>query len=197
LRSVGIPVRIDLPGVGENLADHPAVSIECGYRGPVRTAPVLHSITTFHSSGRSSDETPGLMFWLSEPGRSSDDMTLFEIEVVLLRPRGRGTVRLRSADPADAPRVELPNFRDTFDVERLAEGYDRALDVTRSPELRSPCAETPVPISERSRPMPRSRRRASRAPSPGSAAAPARSGRDPAARCRGRVVRTAPGTYPG
>ncbi len=145
LRSVGIPVRIDLPGVGENLADHPAVSIDCGYRGPVRTAPVLHSITTFHSAGRSSDETPDLMFWLSDPGRSSDGMALFEIEVVLLRPRGRGTVRLRSADPADAPRVELPNFRDTFDVERLAEGYDRALDVARNPEIRSLCAETPAP----------------------------------------------------
>jgi choline dehydrogenase len=73
------------------------------------------------------------MFWLSDPGRSSDGMSLFEIEVVLLRPRGRGSVRLRSADPADAPRVELPNFRDDFDVERLAEGYDRALDVARSP----------------------------------------------------------------
>ena len=52
-------------------------------------------------------------------------------------------------------------------------------------------------ISERPGPMPRSWRRASRAPSPGSAAAPSRSVLDPAARCRGRVVRTVPGTYPG
>jgi choline dehydrogenase-like flavoprotein len=29
LRSVEAPVRVDLPGVGANLADHPAVSIEC------------------------------------------------------------------------------------------------------------------------------------------------------------------------
>jgi choline dehydrogenase len=144
LRSIGIPVRIDLPGAGENLTDHPAVSIDCGYRGPVRTAPVLHSITTFHSSGRSGDETPDLMFWLSDPG-SSDGTSQFEIEVVLLRPRGRGTVRLRSADPAEAPLVELPNFRDDFDVARLAEGYDRALDVARSPEIRSLCTEPPAP----------------------------------------------------
>jgi choline dehydrogenase-like flavoprotein len=38
LRSVGIPVRLDLPGVGANLADHPAVTIDCGYRGAVRTS---------------------------------------------------------------------------------------------------------------------------------------------------------------
>jgi choline dehydrogenase len=36
LRSVGIPVRVDLPGVGANLADHGGVDIDCGYRGPAR-----------------------------------------------------------------------------------------------------------------------------------------------------------------
>jgi choline dehydrogenase len=39
LRSVEVPVRVDLPGVGANLADHPAVSIECGYSGATRTIP--------------------------------------------------------------------------------------------------------------------------------------------------------------
>jgi choline dehydrogenase-like flavoprotein len=34
LRSVGVPVRVNLPGVGENLADHPAVDLEPDYRGP-------------------------------------------------------------------------------------------------------------------------------------------------------------------
>ena len=29
LRSVGIPVRLDLPGVGANLADHGGVDIDC------------------------------------------------------------------------------------------------------------------------------------------------------------------------
>jgi choline dehydrogenase len=53
------------------------------------------------------------------------DPPIFEIDVVLLSPRSRGTVRLRSADPTDPPCIELPNLRDPFDVERLAEGYRR------------------------------------------------------------------------
>ena len=55
LRQLGVSVRVDLPGVGANLVDHPAVGIDCGYRGPVREAPVLHFIATFRSGGRSSD----------------------------------------------------------------------------------------------------------------------------------------------
>lgn len=145
LRSVGVPVHVELPGVGENLADHPAVAIDCGYRGPVRTAPILHSIATFHSGRRRSDAAPDLMFWVGDPGLSPAGEPLFEIEVVLLRPRGRGTVRLRSADPEEAPRIELPGFRDQSDVERLAEAYGRALELAFSPGIRRLCADPPTP----------------------------------------------------
>jgi choline dehydrogenase len=145
LHSVGIPARIDLSGVGANLVDHPALSIDCGYRGPVRSAPILHSIATFHSAGRSSDQAPDLMLWLSDPSRPPEGPAVFEIEVVLLKPRSKGTVRLRSADPTEAPRVELPNLSDPSDVERLAEAYARALEVARRPELRRLCTDPPAP----------------------------------------------------
>ncbi len=147
LRQVGVPVRVDLPGVGANLIDHPAVGIDCGYRGPVREAPVLHCMATFHSAGRSSDEAPDLMLWMADPGRPPGGPAQFEIEVVMLRPRSRGTVRLRSADPAAAPFVELPNLRGPSDVQRLAEGYDRALDVARQPEIRRLCTDPPAPAA--------------------------------------------------
>jgi choline dehydrogenase len=50
LRDVDVSVLADLPGVGGNLADHPAVSLDCGYAGTGRSAPILHSITTLHSA---------------------------------------------------------------------------------------------------------------------------------------------------
>jgi choline dehydrogenase len=142
LRSLDIPVRIDLPGVGANLADHGGVDIDCGYRGTGRRAPIFHLLATFHSSNTSSDQAPDLMLWLSDP---HGDPPIFEIDVGLLRPRSRGSVRLRSADPADPPRVELPGLRDPFDVERLAEAYLRGLEVALRPEIRSLCAKPPSP----------------------------------------------------
>jgi len=140
LRSIGIPVRLDLPGVGANLADHAGVDIDCGYRGGARTAPVLHVIATFHSSLASRNEAPDLMFWLSDP---RGDPPRFEIDVVLLRPRSRGSVRLRSRDPADPPLIELPGLRDPSDVDRLAEAYARGLEVANRPELRRLCTDPP------------------------------------------------------
>jgi choline dehydrogenase len=82
------------------------------------------------------------MLWLSDP---RGDPPIFEIDVVLLRPRARGTVRLRSADPAAPPLVALPDRGDPVDVERLVEGYRRGLEVAGRPEVRSLCTAPPSP----------------------------------------------------
>jgi choline dehydrogenase len=149
LGDLGIPVRADLPGVGANLADHPAVTLDCGYAGMGRSAPVLHSITTLHSAGRSTEQAPDLMFWMCDPAGPPGEAATFEIEIVLLRPRSRGMVRLRSADPSVPPDIDLPNLSDPSDVVRLAEGYRRALEVASRQELRRLChASLPAKLSD-------------------------------------------------
>jgi len=145
LKTSGISVRVDLPGVGLNLADHPAVNVDCGYRADGRSAPVLHTIATFHSTSTPSEQAPDLMLWMPDPDGSANGGASFEIGVVLLKPHSRGTVRLRSADPADPPVVRLPSLSDPYDLERLAEGYVRALEVANRPEIRRRCAEAPSP----------------------------------------------------
>jgi choline dehydrogenase len=146
LGSVGIPVRLDIPGVGSNLADHPGVDIERAYRGTARESPILHSIATFHSAAASRAGPPDLMLWISDPRGSPP---AFSIDVLLLKPRSRGTVRLRSADPADPPRIDLPGLREPSDVDRLAEGYRRAHEVASRPEVGRLCAD-PLPPEPRS-----------------------------------------------
>jgi len=140
LRSVGVSVRADLPGVGANLADHPGLDVDCGYQGAGRRAPMLHAIATFHSSRSTASEPPDVMFWLTDPDQESPS---FEISVLLLKPRSRGAVRLRSADPLEPPSIELPSLSDSVDVERLAEAYRRALEVANHPHVRRLCAGAP------------------------------------------------------
>lgn len=139
LGGLDVPVVVDLLGVGENLADHPSVWVECGYSGAGRSAPVLHSIATFHSAGRSTDDTPDLMFWLCDPIGTADEPAFFDIDIVLLRPNARGRVRLRSNDPREGPSIELPVLT-ASDVARLVEAYRRALDVANRPEVRRLCS---------------------------------------------------------
>jgi choline dehydrogenase len=143
LRPLEVPVVADLPGVGENLADHPSVWVECGYAGVGRSAPILHSIATFHSKGRSTKDTPDVMLWLCDPIGTADEPPFFDIDVVLLRPQGRGRVRIRSTDPSEAPSIELPALT-AGDVARLSDAYRLAVDVANRPEIRSLCSG-PVP----------------------------------------------------
>ncbi len=135
LRGIGLPVVADLPGVGANLADHPATFVDCGYVGPARSAPALHTIATFHSDARASHETPDLMLWLSDPEGDND----FGIEVVLLRPSSRGSVRLRSPNPAEPPSIQLPALTEGSDVERLAQAHTRAFELANNPAVRRAC----------------------------------------------------------
>jgi choline dehydrogenase-like flavoprotein len=121
---------VDLAGVGDNLADHPGVLVEFDYSGPAAD-PVLHAIATFHSSQTPVDQAPDLLFWIADPDGEPAE---FGIEVLLMRPRSRGSVRLRSADPHDAPLIRLPNLQDPADMPRLMEGYRQALRVARLPQ---------------------------------------------------------------
>jgi choline dehydrogenase len=137
LRSLDIPVRVELKGVGANLADHPSVEVDFGYQGPGRSAPLLHAIATFRSTGTSGEEPPDLMFWLSDP---SGEPAEFGIGVVLLKPRSRGFVQLRSRDPREPPVIALPRLDEPSDGARLAEGYRRAVEVANHDEARRLCS---------------------------------------------------------
>jgi choline dehydrogenase len=136
LRTVGVPIRVDLPGVGANLADHPQVEIDCAYEGPLMGPHAIHSIATFYSSLQSREDPPDLMFWIADP---SGDPPQFTFEILLLKPRSRGSVRLRSADPADAPLIFLPSLAEATDVKRLAEGFSRAYEVMARPDIQRFC----------------------------------------------------------
>ncbi|HMK10762.1 MAG TPA: GMC oxidoreductase [Acidimicrobiales bacterium] len=139
-----IPVSVELPGVGQNLADHPAVSMECEYLGSsAREAPILHAIATFHSAETPSAGPPDLMLWLSDPEEDPEGPALFAIDAVLLKPESRGAVRLRSADPTAPPEVELPGLRTSRDVDRMAEACLRAHAVLSEAGVRRLCGELP------------------------------------------------------
>jgi choline dehydrogenase-like flavoprotein len=146
LHGLGIDVVVELPGVGENLADHPATDLDSGWRGDAPPGrPVLHTIATFRSAAQLRDKAPDLMFWVTDPTLSQPG---FSIDPVLLKPDSRGSVRLRSKDASDKPIIVLPGLREPRDVERLGEGYLLGLAVARHPVLRE-LAAAPAPPEPR------------------------------------------------
>ena len=138
---VGIPVQVALPGVGANLADHPGVDFDTGWRGAGTRGPLLHTIATFRGNGTRATGPPDLMFWITDPDAGDPG---FYLDPVLLKPAGRGTVRLRSDRPGDPPRITLPALTEPTDLDRLADAYRQAVEIANRPEIRSLCSE-PAP----------------------------------------------------
>ncbi|KAE8764517.1 GMC family oxidoreductase [Georgenia thermotolerans] len=126
---------VDLPAVGENLADHPAVSVEAPYAGPVADLPLYQWVATLHSSlaDRATDP-PDLQLLAVGPYASvPGGPPVFLLGAALLKPRSRG--RVRDGD------VDLGYFTHPDDLPRLIEGLrhvERLLDTAPLRALTDP-----------------------------------------------------------
>ncbi|MFF0815734.1 mycofactocin system GMC family oxidoreductase MftG [Rhodococcus sp. NPDC003318] len=121
LSRIGIPVAVDRPGVGRNATDHPEVTV--GYRPrssvPHRTDRAILEVAleTDDVELRPYTATFGQFI----PGV---DDPFGRIGVALMRPRSRGEVVVRSADPAVPPLVRYRYLREQADRTALREGVD-------------------------------------------------------------------------
>jgi choline dehydrogenase len=126
LRTHRIPVVADLPGVGRQLHDHLKLSIR--WRGKT-TLPGSQVTAGLFTSSSHGDEDLQVMV-----GRGLDQPDDFvTITVSHLKPRSRGAVALRSADPLAAPIIRANYLTDPHDVSVLVEGVVLARRLGESP----------------------------------------------------------------
>jgi choline dehydrogenase len=136
LRELGIPVAADLAGVGGNLIDHPLVAVDLptspGYAGPR-----FQMMLTMRSSLAGPDNPPDLHLFAAGPfdAAASPAGGVFGIVTGLLSVRSRGSVRLRSADPADPPHIDIAHLRHPEDMARMIEATLHARQLSRTPPL--------------------------------------------------------------
>jgi choline dehydrogenase len=119
LRAHGIPVVVDLPGVGANLQDHLKLSVRWNSLTRLPGSSVVAGL--FTSSSREDDDLQVIV------GRGLDQPDDFiTITVSHLKPRSRGAVTLASADPLAPPRVRMNYLTDPHDISVLIEGVTLA-----------------------------------------------------------------------
>jgi choline oxidase len=145
LLSLGIRVVADRPGVGRNLMDHPeGIAIwEAKREVPTETSQFWEA-GVFECSFES-DAAPEIMAHFGTV--AYDDMTrahgyetalnAFSMTPNVCRPRSRGTVRLRSSNPDDPPRIDMCYFTDVgnYDEGLLLEGFRLVRTLARQPAL--------------------------------------------------------------
>ncbi|HVN11831.1 MAG TPA: GMC oxidoreductase [Kineosporiaceae bacterium] len=151
VRSLGLDVVQDLPGVGANLTDHPAVSVDRHVAGPVDDAPVFQLVATLHSSASDPQrQAPDLQLIVGGPYLPSSAPAPAEyfVAAALLKPRSRGSVRTRRADAAAAPEIDLGYFSHPADLPRLCEGVLLAHQAVGLGPLSAISAEPPRPLPD-------------------------------------------------
>jgi len=136
LRALGIPRVVDLPGVGADLVDHPLVAVDLPAT-PGRRGPALPVLLTLRSTAADPSGPPDLHLFVAGPfdTPSLPSGAVFGIVTGLMSPRSRGSVRLRSADPADPPVIDPAYLRHPDDVARMVEATLAARRISRTRPL--------------------------------------------------------------
>jgi choline dehydrogenase len=138
LGPLGIGIAVDLPGVGENLVDHPLVAVDLPAR-PGATGPRFQTMATARSQLAPPGGPPDLHLFAAGPfdtdRRASPSGAVFGLVTGLVQPLSRGWVRLRSADPAAPPRIDVAHLRHPDDMKRMTEATLMARAIGRTPPL--------------------------------------------------------------
>jgi choline dehydrogenase len=128
----GIATVSHLPGVGQNFQDHPIIGgglWEAPGPIPIRNNAAEANLFT---KSRPELDTPDLHIWhieapyLSEvTGRHAVE-NAWSISPGLVRPKSRGFLRLKSADPREAPEIHANMLADSRDLAALRRGMEIA-----------------------------------------------------------------------
>jgi len=160
----GIPLVLDAPGVGQNLAEHPNANMSWDVRvrtynmeqTPVRmalalarwvftrrgpaTSPYPHAVSFFRSSPEVENPDIQLMFGPFAFSFSPEGIVPYggpavTIVAALNYPKGRGSLRLRSADPSDKPIIDHELLAHPDDVARLVAACKRVREIFAQPAM--------------------------------------------------------------
>jgi choline dehydrogenase len=133
LRALDIEVMAELAGVGENLIDHPTLSVDVPTRS-IAPGDWFQTVVSWRST-RCGRDPYDMHIVGGGPFDPTPGEGLFFLFVGLMRPKSRGHVRLRSTDPNDAPRITTGDLGHADDLARMVEGIRHARDLLHTRPL--------------------------------------------------------------
>jgi len=130
LSRLGIPIVTDLPGVGQNLRDHPSIAIETEPPDSFRPGP--------------EDPVYQTMLVLTSRGGDRNDMHVFPFfmldrlryDAILQSAHAVGELEFRSAEPDVLPLVRFRYLEDEIDRSRMRDAVHLMLELLEQPSLR-------------------------------------------------------------
>jgi choline dehydrogenase len=161
LTAHGIETRLDLPAVGKNLQDHTTITTAFACKKNVTLHSLANPLKKLlvgsqwllNRSGVASSniwEMGGLVFgndrvdhpnlqYHFTPVYSEYEGTKiklfqgYQLNCDQLRPKSRGSVTIRSADPAESPRAHFNYLSESYDVTEMLEAFDAMQSLMHQP----------------------------------------------------------------
>lgn len=150
LKEMGIGVRHALPGVGQNLQDHPSVSVSAYLpeEHRLKRDDARHMHLGWRFSSNMHDAPAGDMFAAQITKSAWHDLgkRLGSFLVWVNRSYSTGEVRLTSKDWRDEPAVDFGLCSDRRDLDRLSDGFRRTAALFLSDAMRH-VAKNPFPTA--------------------------------------------------
>ncbi|WP_338899418.1 GMC oxidoreductase [Streptomyces sp. TG1A-60] len=147
LEALGIPVVHDLPGIGENLLDHPESVIVWETHGPLPENSAMDSDAGLFVRRDPESPGPDLMFhfyqipFTDNPERLGYEKPPYGVSMTpnIPKPRSRGRLYLTSADPSVKPALDFRYFtdEDDYDGRTLVDGIRIAREIAKTEPLAS------------------------------------------------------------
>ena len=136
LKDLGIDVRQSLPGVGQNLQDHPSVSVS-GYlsaENRIKRDDVRHMHIGWRFSSNMHDAPHGDMFAAQVAKSAWHDVgkRMGSLLVWVNRTYSTGEIKLTSPNWRDEPSVDFGLCSDRRDLDRLTDGFKRSAAILLS-----------------------------------------------------------------
>ncbi|OAH13141.1 GMC family oxidoreductase [Streptomyces jeddahensis] len=145
LEKLGIPVVHDLPGVGENLLDHPESVIVWETNGPIPENSAMDSDAGLFVRRDPEHQGPDLMFhfyqvpFTDNPERLGYERPEHGVSMTpnIPKPKSRGRIYLTSADPEVKPALDFRYFtdEDDYDGRTLVDGIKIAREIAKTEPL--------------------------------------------------------------
>lgn len=129
LRAAGVPVRVDLPGVGQGWSDHPAVFVPFADTDPSahpHAPPSQAALNLDAGADPAGDIEVAVFVRPFAPGGELHLMCLLQA------PDSRGSITITSPDPRDPPRIRYRYLRTEHDRRRLRHAIRTAAELLRA-----------------------------------------------------------------
>jgi choline dehydrogenase len=139
LRTLGIEILQDMPGVGQNLSDHPYLGLifAVKQRSLVEGVPYFQAILTARSAtygdGHDLHIVPTTVF--NQPADASPTGAELVFLASVVKPYSHGRLQLHSSDPFSPPHIDLGYFSHPDDMPRMIEVVHMARELAHTPPL--------------------------------------------------------------